>query len=169
MIFQTVIQNLQGNKTVFKDLLSGLSREDYLWKQQPEKWCLLEIICHLYDEEREDFRARLKSVLEGAEGAWPTIAPQEWPVSRRYMEQDYEKKITDFIAERDKSIEWLKSLKNPDWKSSYMHPKVGPVSAQLLLNNWLAHDYLHIRQITKLKYDHLEQLSTEKLDYAGVW
>lgn len=25
----------------------------------PEKWCLLEIVFHLYDEEREEFRARV--------------------------------------------------------------------------------------------------------------
>lgn len=164
-----IIENLQRNKAVFKELLHGISRQDYLWKQQPEKWCLLEIICHLYDEEREDFRTRVKSTLENPATVWPTIDPPGWVTSRKYIEQDYEKKITEFMAERDKSIEWLKSLKNPNWKNAYMHPKVGPVTAQLILNNWLAHDYLHIRQITKLKYDHLAKLSTEKLDYAGEW
>src|SRR5579883_745975 len=110
MLLQTVIQNLERNKTVLKDLLSGLSSADYLWKQQPEKWCLLEIICHLYDEEREDFRTRLKHTLEQASGTWPTIDPPAWVASRKYTEQDYEQKIKDFIAERDNSIKWLKSL-----------------------------------------------------------
>ena len=169
MLLQHVTENLQRNKTVFKDLLSGVSRENYLWKQQPEKWCLLEIICHLCDEEREDFRARVKSTLESPTTAWPTIDPQGWVNGRKYIEQDYEKKISEFMAERDKSVEWLKSLKNHNWDSAYIHPKVGPVTARLLLANWLAHDYLHIRQITKLKYDHLAQLSAVKLDYAGNW
>jgi hypothetical protein len=169
MLLQTIIENLERNKTVFKDLLSGLSKEEYSWKPQPDKWCMLEVICHLYDEEREDFRARVKHTLEKASGSWPTIDPPGWVISRKYMEQDYKKKIREFMEERDKSIEWLKSLKNPNWDNAYIHPKVGPVTAKLLLSNWLAHDYLHIRQITKLKYDHLKQLSGEKLDYAGNW
>ena len=33
------------------------------WKQSENKWSMLEIICHLYDEEREDFRSRLAKIL----------------------------------------------------------------------------------------------------------
>ena len=35
--------------------------------------------------------------------------------------------------------------------------------------NWLAHDYLHIRQIIRLKFAYLQQLSKEDLSYAGNW
>src|SRR5581483_10945078 len=131
-MLQHVIENLNRNKEVFKELFSGVSKENYLWKQQPEKWCLLEIICHLCDEEREDFRARVKSTLESPTVAWPTIDPQGWVSGRKYIEQDYEKKIAEFIKERDASLEWLKSLQNPNWQNAYMHPKVGAVTAQLL-------------------------------------
>ncbi len=43
------------------------------------------------------------------------------------------------------------------------------MTAKMFLSNWLAHDYLHIRQITKLKYDYLKQLTNEDLNYAGNW
>jgi hypothetical protein len=33
----------------------------------------------------------------------------------------------------------------------------------------MAHDLLHIRQITKLKYDYLKYLSGQGLSYAGDW
>ena len=54
---------LGQNKAVFENLLSGIDEQTYLWKPSANKWCLLEIVCHLYDEEREDFRARVKHVL----------------------------------------------------------------------------------------------------------
>ena len=39
----------------------------------------------------------------------------------------------------------------------------------MMLTNWLAHDYLHIRQIIKLKFDFLKDQSDEHLSYAGEW
>ncbi|HAP01497.1 MAG TPA: hypothetical protein DCQ93_06175 [Bacteroidetes bacterium] len=85
------------------------------------------------------------------------------------MEQNFEERVLAFLAERKNSIAWLRSLENPNWENAYIHPKVGAVRASLLLSNWLAHDYLHIRQITKLKYDYLKSTCGEKLDYAGEW
>ncbi|MCW3121172.1 MAG: DinB family protein [Flavipsychrobacter sp.] len=169
MNYNYIITNLQRNKAVFHSLLAGLTEEEYLWKQQPEKWCLLEIICHLYDEEREDFRARTKHTLETPELPMSPIDPVGWVKERKYLEQDYEAKLTSFLQERDNSIAWLKSLNDPNWDNTYHHPKLGALTAKMFLCNWLAHDHLHIRQITRLKYDHLKHLSGESLSYAGDW
>jgi len=43
------------------------------------------------------------------------------------------------------------------------------MSASLFLSNWLAHDYLHIKQIIALKYKFLEQFSGVSIKYAGDW
>jgi hypothetical protein len=169
MNHQMAIKALESNAATFKAMLSGVPKEIYLWKPAPDKWSLLEIICHLYDEEREDFRARLKSTLLSPEQPWPPIDPLKWVVERKYPEQDYENKIMAFLNERADSIRWLGSLVNPDWNNSYVHPKVGPVKAELLLANWLAHDYLHFRQITRTKYLYLREHAGVPLDYAGIW
>ena len=63
-MYQYIFAELQKNKAVFENLLNGSTQDAYTWKQASDKWCLLEIICHLYDEEREDFRVRLGLVLE---------------------------------------------------------------------------------------------------------
>ena len=164
-----IIQELTRNKLVFNESLTGLTDEEFLWKQNPEKWCLLEIICHLYDEEREDFRTRTKQVLESPELLLPKIDPVGWVIERKYLQQNFSEKLKDFLSEREQSIKWLQSLKNPKWENAYNHPKLGKMTAKLILTNWLAHDYLHIRQITKLKYDHLKSKSDADLSYAGNW
>ncbi len=43
------------------------------------------------------------------------------------------------------------------------------MSAQLFLNNWLAHDLLHIRQILSIKFNYLKENTEEPLNYAGDW
>ena len=164
-----IIDELRKNKTVFKDLLENLSPEIYMWRINPDKWCLLEIICHLYDEEREDFRTRVKHILENPELPLNSIDPVGWVTSRKYIEKDYDKVLTNFLNERDNSINWLSKLENPKWNNIYEHPKLGKLSAKMIFTNWLAHDYLHIRQIIRLKFEYLKSVTGENLSYAGDW
>ncbi len=164
-----VVEQLQKNKGIFKELFKDEKEDLFLWKQTPEKWCLLEILCHLYDEEREDFRFRTKWVLERPNEIPPPFNPIDWVTERNYIQQNYNLMLDKFLAERDDSIYWLKSLENPKWDNYYTHQKIGDLSAKHFLDNWLAHDYLHIRQITKLKFDYLNHHSGERLDYAGIW
>ena len=164
-----VIEQLQKNKNIFMKLFKDENEELFLWKQTSEKWCLLEILCHLYDEEREDFRFRTKWVLERPNQIPPPFNPIDWVTDHKYMQQDYTEMLNKFMHERDESIKWLKTLENVNWDNSFDHPKLGKMTAEYYLNNWLAHDYLHIRQIVKLKFDYLRNISGENLDYAGIW
>lgn len=164
-----IIDELNRNKQIIEHFLVGLSPKVYLWKQTAEKWCLLEITCHLLDEEREDFKARIQHIFQYPNTPFPPIAPERWVTERKYMEQDYEEVVKLFLAERTKSISWLQALQNPAWDNAYEHPHFGRMSAKMLLMNWLAHDFLHIRQILRLKNDYYRHNIQENLSYAGNW
>jgi hypothetical protein len=164
-----IISQLHANQETFNGLLRGAPAVLQHWRPHAEHWCLLEISCHLYDEEREDFRARVRSVLEDPSQALASIDPQAWVSERRYLEQDFMSKLDAFIAEREASIAWLKELEHPNWEQAYQHPTHGPLPAKMFLSNWLAHDYLHIRQITRVKYHYLQAHAGVPLDYAGSW
>lgn len=164
-----IVNQLEQNKRVFETLLAATPAEEQHWKAAPDKWSLLEIVCHLYDEEREDFRARVRHTLTMPEEEMPPIDPAGWVTSRNYAAQDFETMLSKFLEERALSVSWLRALQNPNWESTYQHPKFGPMSAKFFLSNWLAHDFLHIRQIVKLRYDQLGQRSGESLVYAGNW
>ena len=49
-----VIAQLRAHRSAFDSLLREVPPELRLWRPDPAHWCLLEIVCHLYDEERED-------------------------------------------------------------------------------------------------------------------
>jgi hypothetical protein len=163
------IRQLETNHDVFAALFNTVSGEQVRWRFQPGKWNLLEIVCHLYDEEREDFRTRLSLVLDDPAQPFPPIDPTGWVLSRNYDAKDFSKTVRDFLEERKKSISWLRGLSHPQWQRAYIHPTFGPLSGELLLTNWVAHDYLHFRQITRVKYDYLAVTSGVKVDYAGNW
>ena len=160
---------LERNGEVIRQLLTGLTPAQYKWRPAEGKWNLLEVICPLYDEEREDFRARAELILDDPAREWVKIDPPAWVMERDYANQNFEQRIQDFVVERDRSVAWLRSLKEPKWDNFFMHPKVGPVSAQLILDNWLAHDLLHIRQMVRIKYAYLRNHVSSPLDYAGPW
>ncbi|HUS01375.1 MAG TPA: DinB family protein [Chitinophagaceae bacterium] len=164
-----IIEELKRNKIVFKELLENLDQEVYLWKPLPEKWNLLEVLCHLHDEEREDFRARVKHTLEHPELPLTPIDPAGWVTERKYAGQDYDAALEIFLTERDNSVEWLNTLNDPKWDNTHKHPKLGDLTAGMFFTSWLAHDYLHIKQITKIKYDYFKEMSGDKISYAGEW
>jgi hypothetical protein len=163
-----IIEELDRHGAVFARLLAGKPASAVVWRPQPAKWNLLDIVCHLVDEEREDFRARTRHALESRPGLPAPIDPEGWVTARQYAAQGYESKLAGFIHERAASVAWLRSLQAPDWDAGFEHPQLGFATARLFLSNWLAHDLLHIRQIVRLEYERLGS-GGDRLHYAGPW
>ena len=167
MTEKEVVKALAENLGFYKDLLSNLDTDTVSWKPSETSWSLLEVVCHLLDEEREDFKARILHLFKHPNNHPPAIDPQGWVTERNYAKQDYNTVLQEFFKERTKSIEWLNGLENAPWENSFEHQHFGTMSASLFLTNWLAHDYFHFRQIFKIKYLYLQSQSMHSLNYAG--
>lgn len=141
------------------------------WKPPEGSWSILEVVCHLGDEEADDFRARLAFVLEGRPGPWPAIDPEGWARDRRYNEHDPASAVARFVEERRRSVAWLRSLPAAtDWTRAYQHPKFGPIRAGDLLASWAGHDALHLRQIAKRVWELASRdAGGFRTAYAGEW
>ncbi|WP_187388285.1 DinB family protein [Seonamhaeicola marinus] len=164
-----IIVKLQQNQSVFKAILEGVTEQQYLWRPQPDKWNLLEIVCHLLDEEILDFKYRTKHTLEHPNTQAPGIDPEGWVLKHDYASKDYNTTLERFLEERTTSIAWLRTLEHANWENVYQHPQLGPITAKEFLNNWLAHDYLHLRQINRYHYLYFKANSDTSIDYAGNW
>jgi hypothetical protein len=169
MTVQLIIKKISFNKDVFLSLFKGIEEEQILWRPAENKWCILEIAGHLLDEEREDFKQRIEYTLYRPGAEWPKIDPEKWVQSHNYLKNNYTLTVRNFIKEREKSVKWLLNIQNNNWEKSHMHPVLGKMTAGLLLANWLAHDYFHIRQINRYNYEYLQQKSAIDLNYAGKW
>lgn len=163
-----IISELEANKAVFRQLLT-VPEAFQKWRPANGSWCLLEIICHLKDEECEDFRARIRLALQPGLGSLVPIHPVKWVTERRYINNSFQDVLDNFLEERGRSINWLRSLEQPDWESDFLHTELGPMTAFSMLANWLAHDYHHIRQVNTLKYFFLKDQAGTDLGYAGNW
>ena len=163
------IERFAKNRVVFESLVRGINAEQARWKPAPDKWSMLEVINHLYDEEREDFRQRIELVLADPNQSWPPIDPRNWVISRAYNEKDLDTSLNNFFAERENSLAWLRHLPSPNWENSKKGPN-GVLSAGDLLASWLAHDFLHIRQLTRLHWQYVGAIADPyKTEYGGPW
>jgi hypothetical protein len=170
MEVKRLIVSLTRGREVIRALVSDLPPEQFRWKPAPDKWSILEVLCHLGDEEVDDFRTRLDLTLHRPGAAWPPIHPSAWAVERRYNEQDPAVALRRVLEERERSLAWLATLSDPDWEKGYQHPQAGLIRAGDLALSWAAHDLLHIRQIDRLHYHWLEQEGQPySPDYAGGW
>ena len=170
MNFIRQIESLERFSKILPATVGGLSHEIATWKPQPEHWSILEILCHLADEEVEDFRQRVQLTLESPGTPWPPIDPPQAAIDRRYNEQDLEETLQRFLDERKASLNWLKSLDQVDWDLYYDHPEWGPMVSGRIMAAWVAHDWLHLRQISKRFFEMAERDGKPyDIRYAGEW
>lgn len=169
MKFQTLYLELVNSTEMIRALIKDIDQEQAQVKPDPESWSILEVICHLYDEEREDFREHLDFILHRQNEEWHPIDPEGWVMERNYNGQNFVESQKRFFAERNKSLEWLKGLANADWETTYTS-QFGSMKAGDMFASWIAHDNLHIRQLVELRRARIEQITKPyPIEYAGDW
>jgi hypothetical protein len=168
-ITEFVIQFAANERTI-RSLSANVPYAQSVWKPSPKEWSIVEVINHLCDEEKDDFRLRLDLLFHHPGTAWPLVEPEKWCVVRQYNERDLEDSLNDFSRERGTSLIWLAGLGDIDWGQTYAHPRLGDLAAGDILSSWLAHDYYHIRQLTRLHYQYAAKLTHPySTTYAGEW
>ena len=170
MEFQVLYQELVNSSGMIRSLLAGLTQAEAQFKPTRGTWSILEVACHLYDEEREDFREHLDFILHRQKDeTWHPIAPQAWVKMRKYNEQDFKQMKAKFFRERGKSLKWLRGLENINWKTRYKS-KWGSMTAADMFASWVAHDNLHLRQLVELRRARIERIrKSARIRYAGEW
>jgi hypothetical protein len=132
--------------TTLRALLDGL--EPALWREAPAagEWSPVEIVCHLRDEEDEDFGARLRIVVAGGDRFVP-IDPERWAVDRRYRDVDPPATLAAFCARRAANLDFLATVAPERLRATVTQPGTGTLSGLDLLAAWVTHDRLHLTQL----------------------
>ena len=166
---EKVIKRLRDNAEIVRALVLPLSEEQANWNPNEETWNMKEVMEHVYNEERIDFRKHLKEMFNDPPLPWGEFRHEEL-ISVKNCHQALE----SFLLEREASLEWLRSLESPDWdvesQATFGPEEVLTFKAGDVLGSWVAHDFLHIRQMNELLYAwNLQQALPYSVRYAGVW
>jgi hypothetical protein len=164
------ISQLSTNSISIQQLLENITQDQSTWKPQESDWSILEVINHLYDEEKEDFRFRLSHLFSGKNNPWPKNNPQKWVYERKYNQREIYKSIDNFLNERLNSLEWLTKQDVIDLTASYPITANNELLAGEILSSWVAHDLLHLRQLIEIKFKYCQLMcSPYSTEYAGDW
>jgi hypothetical protein len=122
--------------------------DDAMARNRPaaDEWAPIEVLCHLRDEETEDFGARLRVVLDG-HGEFAPIDPEGWVETRRYREAGLGNVLADLRQRRDASLAFLASIQPERLSNALPHRTLGRLSGLDILVAWAAHDRLHVAQL----------------------
>lgn len=171
MSIDSAVESLTRFPMVLANLVRPLGDDIQKFARTSEDWSILQIVCHLADEEEFDFPVRIQLTLDGSQ-SWPPIDPEGWATERNYSGQNLEEQLERFGALRKSALTQLsaRGWEAIDWNSSYSHETIGELSAGDLLHSWAAHDILHLRQISKRLYEYNEvQANSFSTRYAGNW
>jgi DinB superfamily len=169
MILDVLRRELAQGAEAIQRLVVGVSAAEARVRPEPTAWSIIEVVAHLLDEEREDFRPRLDLVLHRPHETWTPIDPAAWVTARAYNDRELSATLQAFLAERERSLAWLAGVTAPDWSREY-RASFGTITAGDLAASWAAHDLLHTRQLVELRRARLLTLTApHSTRYAGDW
>jgi DinB family protein len=152
---------------VLAGLVGGLDTAGWRARPAPTEWAPVEIVCHLRDEEAEDFGARVRVVAEGGARFTP-IDPERSAVERRYLDDDGPRALAAFRERRAASLAFLAGVAPERLARALERPSGGGLSGLDVVAAWVAHDRLHLAQLAstlaRAWADRWRPLRTE---YAG--
>lgn len=130
-------------QTILKALPERLTR----YQPMPADWSINEVIGHLIEAERRGFAGRIRLILN--EEHHVCIGWDQNQVARDRQDNDKEALdlFNEFATMRQESNLLVSTLLPAQLPRFATHPKVGTVSVQELLCEWVYHDLNHLKQI----------------------
>jgi len=145
-----ILANLQEAPKELARLLRGVPDEVLRRKPAPEKWSMLEIICHLRDVEAF-FVERYGKLANHDRPQLRTIKQDELAVRLRYDEDNPARALKEFQVLRAESVALLSALSHQSWQRGGVHPTRGTVTIAWTAEHAVEHDANHLSQIRGLR------------------
>jgi uncharacterized damage-inducible protein DinB len=131
-------------------IFRGASDDLVRRKPAPEKWSMLEILCHLRDVEQL-FVERYAKIANHDRPQLRMINQDELAVRLRYNEDDPTAVLREFQALRAETVAVLSALAQQSWERVGLHPNRGEFSMAANAVMHVAHDANHLARLHTLR------------------
>jgi hypothetical protein len=137
-----VAARIDAAGTAIEAELGTMSDELASWHPAAGEWCVKEVLAHLTFSEAHGFAGRIAHILSADEPQMKATGRPE-PACDRNLER----MLAEFRAQRARSIELVANLAPSDLDRAGIHERVGRLTVNELLHEWVHHDRAHQRQI----------------------
>jgi hypothetical protein len=125
----------------------ALPDEILSWHPAMGEWCVKDVIGHLIEAERRGFAGRIRNILGADAPMLEGWEPADVARDRRDCVKPISTLLDEFLAMREASATLAASLDARALPRVGRHPKVGNLSVNDLLHEWVHHDRNHLKQI----------------------
>lgn len=143
-VIDRLIDILRIDLERWRALASGLDRELLARQPAPGEWSALQCLGHAADTEAQVFASRIRAIRDG-QPTLPAYDPdvQGTPITDATEPVAVAERLTSL---RRESLALLATVTADDLGKTSRHLELGPVTMEQLLNEWAAHDMMHVVQ-----------------------
>lgn len=146
-----VARLLESTCALVEAEMDALGDEGCRWHAREGEWCVNECVGHLIEAEKRGFTGRIRDMLAGK----PIHSWDQAQVARDRHDCDRVSQSLwmEFMGLRHDSIALVRSLVPADLERSGVHPNVGMLRVNDLLQEWVHHDRNHTKQILAVQQE----------------
>ncbi|MFN8475179.1 MAG: DinB family protein [Anaerolineae bacterium] len=146
----TLVAKLEKGGQRTREILGGLSPQewDLVVYNDPDPWTIRDVLAHFVSSE-EYLRAMAQDVVDGGKGAPEMLdlnavnaAEQE-----RLEERPSAELLADLVAERERTLAWVRTLDDSALDLEGRHPALGYANVEGFINAIYGHHILHMREV----------------------
>lgn len=145
-----ILAKLQETTRVVAALFRGTPDDVVRRKPAPDKWSMLEILCHLRDVEQL-FVERYGKIANHDRPQLRMVNQDELAAKLRYNEDDPAVALREFQALRAETVALLSALAQQSWERVGLHPKRGEFSMAAHAVMHVTHDANHLERLRALR------------------
>jgi len=150
MTVDELTRALLGTPGALRSLVRAQSDDALTFRDSPDSWNVIEVLCHVTDGEVHDWWPRLQLILAGGEQPFdPFDRTAGFAIYRGWSTVAL---LDEFDRLRHENIRRVHALhlEPADWARTGIHPEFGRVTLAELMACWVTHDLAHVAQIARV-------------------
>ena len=130
--------------------VKGLSDQQLDTPYRPGGWTVRQVVHHVPDSHMNSY-VRFKLALTEDEPTIKPYAEARWAELPDTKSTPVEVSLTLLDSLHDRWVRLLRSLSPEDWKKTFRHPEMGPMTLEKTLALYAWHGRHHVAHITELR------------------
>jgi len=147
---QTFLEEIAQTPARLRAAIAGLSDSQLDTPYRPEGWTVRQVVHHVPDSHLNSY-VRFKLALTEEEPTIKTYAEDRWAELPDTKETPVEVSLTLLESLHDRWVRLLRSLTPDQWKRTFRHPELGPMTLEKTLALYAWHGRHHVAHITELR------------------
>lgn len=144
-----MLRSLRKDPVILQGLIKNVWQDQArYYKDGPDGWSVVEIVCHLRDLE-EIYFGRLTRMLNEDDPYFEAFDQNEMARQGNYLNQALNRVFEEFVEKRRRTIQVFSDLTREQWQRTGHHPEAGQITVLEQAFQIGSHDTDHIEQIVR--------------------